>query len=405
MDSCTASAVPDRRSDIPSDTRPAPKLGASHFADQALIRDGARLAGGPPHVSRKDECAMIDRDDLRTILDLLRALARGDNPGLGRDEVAGLVHVETGGMRGRMLACASTMADGAYHVSTSGGEIAIRLTAKGELIFPCGAVEITAIDRTRGAAFVDAVAEWLGTPLAPAASIAADVAVTPIAGDYARLAIRDDADGIRWHAHKLMLDVDEGPELFLRISADHSKAVFTEKWSAYHESLLVQLDRRLGMGRAIAPRKHVDVMRGASITIPPDWIVTERVGELSITDATDEASLGISHQPFPLDPRLPGLRARLEAAVSNTRCDASTAILTDRGDLELAWCEYPYEATDTKTGEKRLARSRVLIAANDVLQVLVTFAYWPADASWAVPEWQRIVSSLRLASRLPFPPT
>jgi len=56
-----------------------------------------------------------------------------------------------------------------------------------------------------------------------------------------------------------------------------------------------------------------------------------------------------------------------------------------------------YEATDTKSGEKRPARSRILIAANDVLQVLATYAYWPADASWAVPAWETIISTLRLA--------
>jgi hypothetical protein len=45
--------------------------------------------------------------------------------------------------------------------------------------------------------------------------------------------------------------------------------------------------------------------------------------------------------------------------------------------------------------------ARVLIAANDALQALVTFCYWPADEGWAVPEWEMILSTLRLAGHSP----
>jgi hypothetical protein len=41
------------------------------------------------------------------------------------------------------------------------------------------------------------------------------------------------------------------------------------------------------------------------------------------------------------------------------------------------------------------------IAAMLTRERLVTFAYWPADEGWAIPEWERIISTLRLAGQSP----
>lgn len=344
-------------------------------------------------------CGMADErtGDLRAILSSLRKIARGEDPSAGRDEVAGPTRIEIGGMRGRALPCEIEERDGLRKLRAGDGEIDVRMIAKGEYVFPYGELVLDAPDRARGAAFVDAMVRWLGTPLDRTPSIVPAAPTEPIAGDYAKLGVRNDADGLRWDSFKLMFE--SGAEVFLRISGESKRAAFTEKWSAYRERLLVLFDRCLGVGRAIAPRTRVDVMGGATLTVPPDWIVKPHKGHVAVTDATDEAVLEVSHQSYPLDLRLPGLLARLEMALPETeRVDAlARAVHVDRGDVELAWTEYPFEATDTKTSEKRPARNRILIAANSALQVLVTFAYWPHDESWAVPEWETLISTLRLA--------
>jgi hypothetical protein len=73
----------------------------------------------------------------------------------------------------------------------------------------------------------------------------------------------------------------------------------------------------------------------------------------------------------------------------------------DRGDFEYVWTEHDFETIDNKTGERRVARGRVLIAANDAVQTLITYSYWPGDEGWAVSAWETIVSTLRLAGQSP----
>ena len=126
--------------------------------------------------------------------------------------------------------------------------------------------------------------------------------------------------------------------------------------------------------------------------------VTPQEGHVRVADPTDEAVLEVSHQPFPLDPRLPSVAERLRLALASDGSErtASQVVTVDRGDVELAWAEYEWEADDTKTGKKRNARGRWLIAANDRLQVLSTYYYWPEDEAWAAPAWEMILSTLRL---------
>jgi hypothetical protein len=243
------------------------------------------------------------------------------------------MRIEIGGMRGRALACEVEERDGLCKLHAGDGEIDVRMIAKGEFVFPYGKIVIDTPDRVQGAAFVDAMASWLGTPLDRTSSVVLAAPTEPITGDYARLGVRDDADGVRWDSFKLMLG--SGPELFLRICSERKRAAFTEKWSAYRERMLVLFDRRLGTGRAIEVRSGVDVMGGATLTVPPDWIVKPREGHVAVTDATDEAVLEVSHQPYPLDPRLPGLLARLEIVLPETeRVDAlARAVQLDRGPV------------------------------------------------------------------------
>ena len=150
-----------------------------------------------------------------------------------------------------------------------------------------------------------------------------------------------------------------------------------------YAALILGFDGELGAGRPIAERTVVEVFDGVWFSVPPDWVTTRMDASVKVTDPTDEAGIEVSHQPYPLHPRLPGLTERLLAAFSDRNVTADQVVAVDRGDLELAWTAYEYDAVDTKTGDKRPARARALIAANDVLQALVTFAYWPSDEGWA----------------------
>ena len=348
-------------------------------------------------------------DELRGILGLLRQTARGERASAGRDEVPGPTRLEIGGMQGRALACQASRPGhdaGALRLVAGAGEIVVRMTQKGEFIYTYGDLIIEAPDRERGAAFATAMADWLGTPLDPRRTRDPGEPGDPgdpgepsrvIRGSYVKLGVRDDADGIRWDVFKLFMEGEHPAEVFFRVSADATRAAFTEKWSKYRAPLLVGFDRELGAGRAIAERTTIDVFGGVWFTVPTDWIATRLDESVKVTDPTDEAGIEVSHQPYPLHPRLPGLTERLLAAFSDRNVTADQVVAVDRGDLELVWTAYEYEATDTKTGDKRPARARALIAANDVLQALVTFAYWPADEGWAVSEWETIISTLRLA--------
>jgi hypothetical protein len=356
------------------------------------------------HESEYENEKPLSPDERREILELLQQSARGERPSAGRDEVPEQKRLELGGMRGRALACRASVRDhdaGAFRLAAGDGEIAIRMTPKGEFIYPYGDLIIETPDRGPGAAFVEAMAGWLGTPLDPRGTIEPGEAAISIRGSYVKLGVRDDADGVRWDVFKLLLEGHHPAEVFLRVSTDLTRAAFTEKWSRYRESLLMCFEHRLGAGRAIAQRTLVDVFEGAWLTVPPDWVVTRQAGHIRATDPADEAAFEVSYQPFPLHPRLPRLSERLRAALSSLEgqqdAAAARAVAVDRGDLELVWTEYEYESDDTKTGLRRLARGRILIAANDALQVLVTFCYWPADEGWAVPAWETIISTLRLA--------
>jgi len=355
-------------------------------------------------MSDEHEKPSLSPDELGGILGLLRQTARGERASAGRDEVPGPTRLEIGGMQVRAHMCTASRTGHdaeALRLAVGAGEIGIRMTPKGEFIYTHGDLIIEAPDRARGAAFAAAMADWLGTPLDPRPAIEPGEPARTIRGTYVKLGVRDDADGVRWDVFKLFVEGEHPAEVFLRVSADATRAAFTEKWSKYRAALLLSFDGEFGAGRAIAERTVIDVFDGVWFSVPPDWITTRMEDSVKVTDPTDEAGIEVSHQPYPLHPRLPGLTERLLAAFSDRNVTADQVVAVDRGDLELVWTAYEYEAADTKTGDKRPARARALIAANDVLQALVTYAYWPSDEGWAVPAWETIISTLRLASHRP----
>lgn len=345
----------------------------------------------------------MDDDDTRDILKLLRETARGKHQTAGRDTVAIGPRMVIGGMSGRALAgsaepIAHSDRERRVRLHIAGSALDLGLISKGEFVFEHGELHLEVADRRAGGALVDAMADWLGVPMAGTGE-PPSAPPERIIGEFARLGTRNDADGVAWDVFKLFVGKGDGyAEMFLRIATDDHRAAFTEKWSRYRGRLLIELDRALGLAREVAERQRVDVHGGAWFSVPPDWIITPRADSVVVCDGQDEASLEVSHQPYPIDPRLPGLRVRLVAALGDHRAAAFRATEVDRGDFEYVWTEYEYNATDSKTGATRLAHSRVLVAANHQLQVLMTYAYWPTDEGWAVPAWQTIVSTLRLAS-------
>ena len=376
-------------------------------------------------------------EERRQIIELLHETVQGKRPDTGRDELAGAARLEIGGMHGRALACTASTCDAgpgaapgawAYRLAAGAGEIVVRMVQTGEYVHTYGDLAIDAPDRIRGAAFADAMAGWLGTPLEPSRTAAASGAggargadrtgssevaaeaggvidlgapAVPLRGGWVKLGVHYDADGVRWDVYKLLVEAGTRVEVFLRVSPGAGRAALAEKRARNREPLLVGFDRHLGAGRAIAERTRIDVFGGAWLTVPPDWIATRLAAHVRVTDPEGEAVLEISYQPFPLHPRLPGLAERLALAVDGLAAAPGAVVAVDRGDFEYVWTEHDHEAIDPGTGERRAGCGRVLIAANDALQTLVTFNYWPIDAGWAVPAWETIISTLRLAGRTP----
>ncbi len=348
-----------------------------------------------------------DDEDRRDVLRALQQLARGERRTEGRDEQPGAVTIRVGGGDSRALdleiSSIENMADGRRIALRVGeGEISIVFSVRGEWIFSHGDLRLDAPDRTRGGAFVAALARWLGTPLAEATN-GTPSPTLPVDGSYVKLGVLRDADGIDWDRLKLFFgrsDHDHS-EVFLSVAADGGQARLSEKWSRYRRPLLRLFDDAIGQRRELADRKEVVVGEGgARLSVPSDWLVTPREGHMRVTDARDDCCLEVSTISVPrFAPGLPSLAERLSMVlVDGDHGDSVARIASrERGDMDLVWAEYDYGSDDPVRGVLRPARERILLAANDRLQVLATFSYWIDDEPWAVPDWERIVDTLEFA--------
>lgn len=133
-------------------------------------------------------------------------------------------------------------------------------------------------------------------------------------------------------------------------------------------------------------------------SFPKDWTVKpDPAGFIKLVDAGENCLLEVSYMRLPpLGPGAPDASARVRVALGKRHAGAPV-LQEDRGDLRLAWADYPYASDDTDRGIKdRPARGRLLIAENGLHQALLTFYYWVDDAGWAVPVWERILATLRL---------
>ena len=324
--------------------------------------------------------------DRRQIFESIKQVANGERVIDGRDQVPVGRRLSLAGMQGRALEVRvdqRALGDRRFLTLRAGqGELAIAMKLRGELLFPYGDLTITARDRRHGATFADAMADWLGTPLARRRS---DLELAPgiVDGGFVKLGQQRDLDGVEWEVLKLFVGIgDDAAECFLRLDRASGRGALTEKWARYRGTLLTVIDGVLGAARSVELRQEVHGVPTAWLTAPRDWIATSKDGHVTVTDAGRRVVLELSSAAMPLGGGTPGVVERLQTVLALAGHGDRVVRHRDRGDLELAWAE--------------LAHGRWLIAASAVGQVLATFTHPEEEAAWAVPEWHRLVSTLRI---------
>jgi hypothetical protein len=289
-------------------------------------------------------------------------------------------------------------------LGAGGGELIVELIGRGTRDDDAaGVLRLDALDRELGAGFVDAMARWLGTPLGPAATFAGPARA--VRGIFATLKTERDADGMDWDLFELFVG---DTQLVLRVSDDHARATFTETWRPHRAPLLASLDRALGACRLPASRTEVVLGGGlALIAIPTTWSVSRVPRSGSRRARGTQPPLAAHDRVRVADPcervaidlscvaahgtGVPEVGRMLRDGLVQRGFSRPRIAREDRGDLALAW-------HDDADGE---ARSRLLVAANDVVHVIATLAYRDEDTDWALAEWDRVVSTLELARPRP----
>lgn len=217
-------------------------------------------------------------------------------------------------------------------------------------------VELTAADRAIGAGFVDALARWLGMPLAAAARTGERMPSATLAGSFAR----------RCDDHLLELFVAD-TEALLYLDSDLARAEFAEKWASHRAQLLRALERTIGLHRSLEQRAPLVLPQVARVTVPRGWVVD---------------------------------RARARAADPTNRVALALAAPPRADDLDLGSCARTHDRGDLAYVEHAAPRRRVLVATAqpEAREAIATFEFPPAAASWALAEWERIVTTLELLS-------
>jgi hypothetical protein len=249
-----------------------------------------------------------------------------------------------------------------------------------------GSLRIATPDRTRGAEFVDALARWLGTPLADLHCATTDPP-DDIVGSHVDLGGYR-SDGIEWQVHRLTVgDAD----LFLRLAPDAGRATLVEKSPRHRTALIRIATRALGQNRFPARRRVVTTQdRRARFTVPTTWRVsTTATGATRVDNPGELGFLVVYTHPMPRRARgLPPLADRLRVLFDHPEAFVDIS-QRDRGDVELVL------ATDATTVPG--GRGEWALAANDHAQAVVTYYYRADVTGRAVDEWSRIIDSLDLA--------
>jgi hypothetical protein len=147
--------------------------------------------------------------------------------------------------------------------------------------------------------------------------------------------------------------------------------------------------------------------RGAvRFDFPRKWVVIPDEDSLKIYDRRppkDDCCLAVSYiRLAPIDwSGLPIAELVQAAGEGDERPIHTTGEIstTRRGDMDLAWREVRF----VDPVEHREARSRMCIARKGVIQALITFEFWEADAARCMPAWDTVLKTLRLNDYIPDP--
>lgn len=245
-------------------------------------------------------------------------------------------------------------------------------------------------DRTRGAAFAEQVALWLGSPLEDQPALVFDSAPLRVHAPKATLRSDRDSGGVSWVRHKLFLTAVDGrnTEMFLQISSD-GRARLIEKESTYRERLIELFETSFGVGRIATRRQRLGLAPYTNVAVPSTWSVADRGRHKRASDPTGQVELAVSCLGRG-NHRQKRIAGRLREALDEIGQQHVTIAETSRGDLDVVWAAL----AGTSTGDSAPRCWRWLLAAGDHAEVFASCSWTDQATPWVVPEWERIVSTL-----------
>lgn len=140
--------------------------------------------------------------------------------------------------------------------------------------------------------------------------------------------------------------------------------------------------------------------RGAvRLNFPRDWVVIPDPDSMKVYDRRppdDDCRLAVSYMRLP-PADWSGLPLAELVEVANQGDERpiylrGQIIAARRGDLELAWREMHF----VDPQEQREARSRFCLARSGLIQAMITFDFWEADAERCRPVWDTVLETLAL---------
>jgi hypothetical protein len=147
----------------------------------------------------------------------------------------------------------------------------------------------------------------------------------------------------------------------LHLDSDLARAALAEKWAMRRAPLLRALDRAIGLSRTLEERAPVVLAGVGRVTVPRGWLVERSPSRAS--DPSGRVVVALTTDASIVPATLPAARG-------------------DRGDLAYAI-------------HHRGTRRTLVATDDDRREVIVTYDA-PLDLSWALAEWERILSTLEL---------
>lgn len=131
---------------------------------------------------------------------------------------------------------------------------------------------------------------------------------------------------------------------------------------------------------------------------PQDWVWSKDDDSFKFRDREppdDRCTLALSlwhaeglAREIPLERLVQGILDGEE----RTPIEKGQVVEERRGGLELAWAEMKF----VDQNERREAVSRLCLAREGGLQVILSLDFWPEDGDWTRPIWDNVLASLEL---------